>query len=154
VVFATERVEYRNADGTFVLKDGKHKKMFRQKRTDPDRPGKWIKKITDDKGNLIIPIVLYRLPQSLEAIANDHPVLICEGEAKCDLLAGWNLAATTNSGGAKHWKPEHATFLKDADVIILPDQDEAGWQHANVVGSSLIGQAHTHPNPTRSAAQG
>src|SRR3974390_390610 len=28
VVFATERIEYQNPDGTFVLKDNKHKKTF------------------------------------------------------------------------------------------------------------------------------
>jgi hypothetical protein len=141
VVFATERVEYRNADGTFVLKDGKHKKAFRQKRPDPDRPGKWINKITDDKGNPIIAIVPYRLPQSLEAIANDHPVLVVEGEVKADLLAAWNIVATCNAGGAKKWKAEHAAFLKDADVILVPDHDDVGWQHIDIVGSSLVGIA-------------
>ena len=30
IVYVVERVEYQNADGTFVLKDGKHKKTFRQ----------------------------------------------------------------------------------------------------------------------------
>src|SRR5215831_12700108 len=61
VVSAQERVEYQNPDGTFVLKDGKRKKKFIQKRPDPDRPGKWIKKITDDNGNPVVPIVPYRL---------------------------------------------------------------------------------------------
>src|SRR5262245_61196276 len=42
VVFAVERREYPNPDGTFVLKDGKRKKTFRQKRPDPDHSGKWI----------------------------------------------------------------------------------------------------------------
>jgi hypothetical protein len=142
VVFATERVEYQNPDGTFVLKEGnKHKKTFKQKRPDPDRPGKWIKKITDDKGNLIIPIVPYRLPDVIRAIAADHSIFVCEGEAKCDLLASWNLAATCSAGGATHWKPEHAAFLKGADVILVPDHDDAGWKHINVVGASLVGIA-------------
>src|SRR6516225_2390925 len=42
VIFATERVEYQNPDGIFVLKDGKHKKIFRQKRPDPVRSSRWI----------------------------------------------------------------------------------------------------------------
>jgi hypothetical protein len=43
VALVVERVEYQNADGTFVVnKDGKRKKTFRQKRPDPDRAGGWI----------------------------------------------------------------------------------------------------------------
>jgi DNA primase len=141
VVCAQERVEYQNPDGTFVLKDGKHKKSFRQKRPDPDRPGKWIKKITDDSGNPIVPIVPYRLPQLIKAIANNHLVLVVEGEAKADLLANWDLAATCNAGGAKKWKAEHTAFLKGADVILVPDRDDVGFQHINVVSASLVGIA-------------
>src|SRR5262249_21666238 len=141
VVSAQERVEYQNPDGTFVLKDGKRKKKFIQKRPDPDRPGKWIKKITDDNGNPVVPIVPYRLPQLIEAIANNRPVLVVEGEAKADLLANWDLAATCNAGGAKKWKAEHAAFLKGADVILVPDNDNVGWQHIYTVGASLIGIA-------------
>jgi len=41
--------------------------------------------------------------------------------------------------GAGKWKPEHAEFLRNADVVILPDNDEAGLSHADVVGQSLQG---------------
>ena len=141
MVAAVERIEYQNFDGTFVLKDGKQKKIFRQKRSDPDRPGKWIKKVTDSDGNPLVRIVPYRLPQVVEAIANDRPVFVCEGEAKCDLMATNRLAATCNAGGSKNWTPGHAAFLKDADVVLVPDHDNAGWQHINVVGASLVGIA-------------
>ena len=135
VVLATERVEYQNPDSTFVLKDGTRKKKFIQKRPDPDRPGKWLYKVPG------VRVVPYRLPDVIEAIANDHLVLVPEGEAKCDLLASWNLAATCNAGGAKNWKAEHAAFLKDADVILVPDNDSAGWEHVHLVGASLVGIA-------------
>src|SRR6516164_2958695 len=91
VVLATERVEYQNPDSTFVLKDGTRKKKFIQKRPDPDRPGEWLYKV---QGGRVVP---YRLPDVIEAIANDHLVLVPEGEAKCNLLASWNLAATCNA---------------------------------------------------------
>ena len=136
VAFAVERVEFQNADGTFVLKGGKHKKRFRQKRPDPDRPGKWIWNVDG------VPVVPYRLPQLIEAVADDRPILIVEGEAKADLLTScWNVAASCNAGGAKKWKPEHAAFLKGADVVLVPDHDDAGWQHINAVGASLAGIA-------------
>jgi putative DNA primase/helicase len=77
------------------------------------------------------------LPQLPEAIANNHPVLIVEGEAKADLLWSWDVAATCCGGGAKKWKPEHSEYLRGADVYLLPDNDKAGWEHINKVGASL-----------------
>jgi hypothetical protein len=94
VLLVVERHHYRNADGTFVLKDGKHQKTFKQKRPDPDRRGKWI---NNAEG---VPVVPYRLPDVIAAIANGHPVAIVEGEAKADLLLSWGIAATCNAGGA------------------------------------------------------
>ena len=126
LVYVVERVEYQNADGTFVLtEDGKRKKTFRQRRPDPEHPGKWLWNVEG------VPVVPYRLPQLMEAIASDHPVLIVEGERKADMLWSWSVAATCNSGGAKKWKPEHAEFLRGADVVLVPDNDDAGWEHIN-----------------------
>ena len=64
VIYVVERFEFQNADGTFVLKDGKRKKTFRQRRPDPDHPGAWIANI---EGITLVP---YRLP---EVILPDHP---------------------------------------------------------------------------------
>jgi putative DNA primase/helicase len=129
IVSAVERIE----GGT--TKDGKRRKTFRQKRPDPDHPGKWIWNIEG------VPVVPYRLPELTEAIAADRPVLIVEGEKKADLLWYWNVAATCNAGGVKKWKPEHSEFLKDADVVLVPDNDNAGWEHIHAVGASLVGVA-------------
>ena len=83
----------------------------------------------------------YRLPQLMEAIAIDHPVLVVEGERQVDLLASWNIAATCNAGGAKKWKLEHAEFLRGADVVLVPDNDDSSWQQVDIVGASLVGVA-------------
>ena len=133
VAFAVDRIQFQKADGSWVLKEGKADKVFRQRRPDPSRPGQWI------YNKEAAPIVPYRLPEVLEAIAAGHPVLIVEGEAKCDLLASWNVPATCCAQGAGKWKPEHSEFLRGADVVIIPDNDKAGWEHINVVGASLTG---------------
>ena len=83
----------------------------------------------------------YRLPELVEAIAADRTVLVVEGEPKVDLLSSWSIAATCNGGGAKKWKPEHSEFLRGADVVLVPDNDDAGWQHIHAVGASLVGIA-------------
>jgi putative DNA primase/helicase len=87
--------------------------------------------------------VPYRLPQVIEAIANCHPILIVEGEAKANLLAEWNVAATCNAGGSKNWKSDHSAFLKGADVVLVPDADKPGWEHIQIVGASLSGIANS-----------
>ena len=53
------------------------------------------------------------------------------------MLWGWNIPATCCAQGAKKWRAEHSEFLRGADVIILPDNDEPGHEHANVVAASL-----------------
>ncbi len=134
LAFGVARIEYQNADGTFVeTKEGKHKKTFKQGRY--ERPGKWIWNV-DGVAN-----VPYRLPELIEAIGNEHLVVITEGEAKVDLLRSWNVPATCNSQGAGKWKPEHSKFLYGADVVILPDNDMPGRKHADAVVASLQGVA-------------
>jgi hypothetical protein len=132
-VFVVERVEYQNANGGAVVEDGgKRKKTFRQKRPDPDRSGRWLWNVDG------VPSLPYRLPELLEAIALDCTVLIVEGEAKADhLLQSWNIPATCCAGGAKKWRAEHAEYLRGANVVILPDNDDVGREHMNVVATSL-----------------
>jgi CHC2 zinc finger len=136
LVLVVERIEYQNTDGTFVhTKEGKRKKSFRQKRPDPDRPGAWLWNVNG------APVLPYRLPDVIEAIAAGHPILIVEGEAKVELLRTWNVAATCCAGGAKKWRAEHAEYVRGADVVILPDNDPAGWEHIGQVGAALSGIA-------------
>jgi predicted P-loop ATPase len=47
------------------------------------------------------------------------------------------LLATTNAGGAKKFRPDHATVLARFDCVILPDNDQPGRKHADVVASAL-----------------
>ena len=83
----------------------------------------------------------YRLPELLEALRKNQTILIVEGEAKVDLLLKWNMPATCCVGGAEKWKPEHSTYLRDADVVLIPDNDGTGFKHVQTVGESLFGIA-------------
>jgi hypothetical protein len=134
-LFQVGRIQYQYPDGSFVLKNGKPKKDFPQRRPDPGRPGQWIKNVDG------VRIVPYRLPELIEAISNDHPVLIVEGEGKADLLWSWNIPATCNAMGAGKWRSAHSEFLRGAAVVILPDNDQQGHDHADMVGASLQGIA-------------
>ena len=84
------------------------------------------------------PNLPFRLPQLLEAIRDKQTIYICEGEHKAEALREWGLVATCNAGGAGSWTAEHAWHLRGAvDVVIMPDNDVAGEDHADSVGRSL-----------------
>jgi hypothetical protein len=65
----------------------------------------------------------YRLPELIEAIANERTIFIAEGEKACDALWRLGLPATTNAGGAGKWRPELDQVFDGADIVILPDYD-------------------------------
>jgi hypothetical protein len=85
--------------------------------------------------------VPYRLLQLTEAIANERPVFITEGEKDCDSLAGWSVPATCNAGGAGKWRDELNKHFSGADVVLIPDNDDAGHRHVQIVGAALTGIA-------------
>jgi hypothetical protein len=86
-------------------------------------------------------LVLYRLPEVVEAAALGRPVYVVEGERDVDRLAALGLTATTNQGGAGKWRPEYSEALRGAHVALLPDNDEAGRKHAQTVSAALEGVA-------------
>jgi putative DNA primase/helicase len=84
---------------------------------------------------------LYRLPRVLQAIAESMTILVMEGE-KCVLRAlELGLVATTNPGGARHWKAQHTQALRGANVVVLPDKDAPGQDHGRLVADALLGVA-------------
>lgn len=114
-------------------------KTFRQRR--PDGRGGWDWSV---KG---VRSVIYNLPNVIEAIALERPIYVVEGEKDVATLAKHGIVATCNAGGASKspdqpkWKSHHADFLKDADVIIIPDNDLVGGAHADAVARSLTAKA-------------
>jgi AAA domain len=85
--------------------------------------------------------VLYKLPALYRAITHKMPVHIVEGEKDADNLMKLGLAATTNPGGAGKWQSSYNEFLRGADVILVPDNDQAGRDHMQAVAGELAGVA-------------
>ena len=123
--------DYYNSDGVLAYQVLRfdNPKTFRQRR--PDDRGGWINSIKD----------IDPLPYNLPAIVTNPqaPVFIVEGEKCADALIELGLVATTNSGGSKNWKPELAQYFADRNVVVLPDNDEAGQAHADTVIAALYG---------------
>jgi hypothetical protein len=88
---------------------------FRQRQ--PDGKGDWI---WNTKG---VRRVLYRLPQLIEAVKAEQLVLVTEGEKDANTAVKLGYAATTMPGGVGKWRNEYDEFFRDADVVIVSDND-------------------------------
>lgn len=121
--------DYRTADGDLAFQVVRMQpKDFRQRRPKPG--GGWI---WSKKG---CPIIPYRLPELLAADPS-QTVFIVEGEKDCDALAKLGIIANTNAGGAGRWLRAHAKYLQGRNVVIIPDNDDAGREHARKVAETL-----------------
>jgi hypothetical protein len=89
------------------------------------------------KGVRGVRLVPYRLRTTLAA----DEIFIAEGEKCVDALADRGLVATTSPMGAGKWRDEFADYLVGKRIVILPDADGPGRQHAITVGESLVGKA-------------
>src|SRR5205085_2304394 len=78
--------------------------------------------------------VLYRLP---ELMTSDGTVFVVEGEKDCDNLRKLGFTAVTNSGGAGKWLKDYNKYFRAKDVVIIPDNDKAGKEHAEVVSKNI-----------------
>ncbi len=110
----------------YVDADGR--KTFRQRC--PDGRGGWIWNLDG------ITPRLYHQGEILAA-APDVPVCITEGEKDADALGTLGYLATCNSGGAGCWPETLSSLLAGRKVVIFPDNDPAGQQHAADVAASL-----------------
>jgi len=100
----------------------------------PNGKGGWVGNMED------VNPVLYRLPE-LMAADPSKPVFICEGEKDVDRLIAVGLVATTNAMGAGKWRDGYSECLKGRSVVVLPDNDKDGSDHAAAVAFSLQGLA-------------
>lgn len=101
-------------------------KDFRHRATD----GTWSM-----KGVRRVP---YRLQQLLVAVKAGRIVCVVEGEKDVHALARHGVVATTNPGGAGKWLPEYAKYFAGARLVVIPDNDAAGRNHANDVARHLF----------------
>lgn len=123
---------YQDEHGRLVYQAVRYEpKEFKQRR--PDGKGGWIWKMDG------VSYVPYRLPDLLKH--RDATVFVVEGEKDADNLARNGFVATTNVGGAGKWREEYNQYFKGRNVVILPDNDKAGKDHAQKVFTALSGVA-------------
>jgi len=127
----TATYNYKDELGNLLYQVVRYKpKGFSQRR--PDGNNDWIWNM---KGVNPVP---YHLPEIIQSI---EPVLIVEGEKDVENLRRMGFTATTSPMGAGKWKPSYNEYLKDKEIILIPDHDQPGYQHCQRIGQSLRGIA-------------
>lgn len=121
--------EYRDIGGRIVYEVVRLPgKQFRGRR--PNGEGGWVWSVPAESR------IPYRLPEVLAASLSEL-VFVVEGEKDADCLAACGLVATTNPFGAGKWRREYNEHFRDRRVVIVPDNDDAGREHATAVYESL-----------------
>lgn len=132
-----------NFEATYDYLDEKSQLLFQAVR----KPGKkFFQRRPDGKGGWVYDLkgvrrVLYNLPQLISKL--DGTVFVTEGEKDVKALTDLGLLATTSPGGAGKWRDEYNQFLKNRQVIILPDNDKPGLAHAEQIAKLLNGTAQS-----------
>jgi len=115
-------------------------KEFVQGRFTDNNEIRWSLKGTDT--------ILYRL----NLITASPWVLVCEGEKAADKLAKIDIPTTSAPMGAGKWCDAYSESLRGKTVIIAPDNDEPGHQHAITICKALEGISKASriitPDPT------
>ncbi|MFQ5734471.1 MAG: DUF3987 domain-containing protein, partial [Planctomycetaceae bacterium] len=136
---ALERLEskhgQRSALWTYQDSDGNPVGMVVRWNT-PD--GKVIRPLSRNGDGWVIggipePRPLYRLPGLNDA----DRVFVCEGEKAADAAHSIGLTATTSPHGSQSPEKADWTPLAGKQVVILPDNDDAGRKYADVVTAIL-----------------
>lgn len=129
--------QYRDLKGKIVFETVRYykngEKLFYQRR--PKANGSYESSL--GKGANRVPLVLYNLPEITQAIAQKQGIFIVEGEKDVETLKRNGLVATCNPMGAGKWRSEFNSSLRDANVIVLPDNDEAGKAHGDKIAREL-----------------
>ena len=125
-----ETYDYRDLDGTLLYQSVRmYPKEFLQRRPDKTQKDGWAWNM--------LPFAKNHVPYRLPDLKGQNVVVVVEGEKDANRLWKLGIPATTNVGGAEKWTASDTKALVSAGVqriIIIPDNDPAGYRHALKVG--------------------
>lgn len=128
--------DYLNSDGKLLFQVTRHNpKDFRQRQ--PDGRGGWNWKMAG------VQLVPYKLPDLLDAIEAGETVFITNGEKATEAAIKLGIAATNLPAGEGKWHDHYAPWFNGAHVVVLPDNDDTGAEHARRVAAGLAAAARS-----------
>lgn len=124
-----------NVVATYNYKDINGKVVWQKLRLEPksfivrhQEDGQWIYNLEG------IPPMLYNLPK----VVKSNEVFIVEGEKDVHNMVGMGFVATTAPFGAGKWNESFNQYFQEKTVYIIPDNDDVGRKHAEIVASNLV----------------
>ncbi len=129
-----EAYDYKDTDERLIFQTVRYEpKGFSQRRPDTKNKSSWIYNLKD------VRLVPYNLPEIIKA----DSVIISEGEKDVETLKVIGITATCNPMGAGKWRPDYNHYFEGKKVVIVPDNDKSGKDHALQVAKNLKGIAGT-----------
>jgi len=83
----------------------------------------------------------YRLPELMQGVKDSKQILLLEGEKDVDRAMAMGFVATTFVSGAGKWREEYLEYFRDADVVLIPDNDTPGLKGMTEIATKLHGTA-------------
>lgn len=126
--------EYRNRDGELLYT--KYVKYKEEIPSDGKKRGKiiWVARPNGERGRGNIPNMLFQLPLLKEA----KTIYMVEGEKCATAVTQQGYVATTlDCGASSKWEDRYFQYLDGKEIIILPDNDEAGMKYARMLKKHL-----------------
>ena len=99
------------------------------------QPDGTIAKFPGFKDTRLVP---YRFPELLSAKTAGRTIFLTEGEKAADALVSIGVIATSAHAGSGSWPEEITQYFAGAVVIMVPDNDLAGWMYAGKVAAALV----------------
>ena len=81
--------------------------------------------------------VPYRLENLSLTIEKGERIFFVEGEKDADRGNNEGLYCTTVAGGAGKWRSEYEKYFKNVDVILIPDNDDAGFRGVQRIAEKI-----------------
>jgi CRISPR-associated protein Cmr3 len=132
-------------------KSGKGEADWHQERWGKCKPSRQIGWVVGTKDIPREDIPIYRYAEVRKAIANNELIFIAEGEDNVDRLWALGFAATCNIGGSGKWRESDTRDLEGAKVVIIPDRDEPGINHAELLHQQFSEALWLYPFPNSKA---
>jgi hypothetical protein len=138
---------------TYNYRDAAGNVLFQKVRNPPGHAQRFWLRRPDGKGGWIAGTksvntkTIYRIDEVTKAIAEGRIIVVAEGEKDVDNLWAIDVAATCNAHGASEpgkkpkWIKTHSEQLRGADLVVLNDNDAAGYEHAETICRMSVGVA-------------
>lgn len=131
----------------YVYKNEKAHYVCSKIRFEPGRDGKskgFCWKRLDENERVVYdrkgcPLLLYNYPEVLSGIERNRTIFLVEGEKDADTLFKANHISTT-APETTEWNDEFTAVLKNASVVILYDNDDAGVKRRDLLLRNLFGK--------------